>query len=359
MRLLSATAAILLALPGTGCAARLRSPGPAVDVVPAINPRTSAGWHDNLLNGALLAAMVYGAGRDHERLELAGYENLRALMPGLSVERRLELFAARGLHAAYIAPRLWIMPWVRYPELYVLGDAHDQSLCLVFVGSNDAQDWYQNAKTSVYEDTPKAGRPFIPSGHAGFRRGVRNLIAAGFFTKDLPGLAQEWGIKPGPDGRIPVFVAGHSLGAAMAQLSLPCIEGWHHTGADDHGFFGLEKTGGLFAVRGAYLIAPPYAVASDEFISPKLEHEQWQRNVRCYEWMVATYGPITWNVLHDADVVCSIYDVRNVHEVSMKHLGHRVRIDGRGQARVDDGAWGNQRPHDYWGYYRQLRSLKE
>jgi hypothetical protein len=358
MRLLSAAAAILLALPGTGCAARSRSPAPA-DAVPAINPRTTGSWRDNLLGGTLLAAMVYGAGRDHERLEQAGYENLRALMPGLSVERRLELFAARGLHAAYIAPRLWIMPWVRYPELYVLGDPHDQSMCIVFVGSNDAQDWYQNAKTSVYEDSPAAGRPFIPSGHAGFRRGVRNLIAIGFFDRDLPRLAQEWGIKPGSDGRIPVFVAGHSLGAAMAQLCLPAIEGWHHTGTDDHGFFGLDKTGGRFAVRGAYLIAPPYAVASDEFISPKLDHEQWQRNVRCYEWMVATYGDLTWNVLHDADVVCSIYDVRNVHEVSMKHLGHRVRIDGKGQARLDDGAWGNQRPHDYWGYYRPLRSLKE
>jgi len=354
MRLSVLAVAVLLA----GCALNERTSEPLAQATQTITPRVGGTWQDNLRNAALLSAMVYGASPDHELRELGGGEGLRALMPGLSVARRLVLFAHQGLPAEYFAPRLWIMPWVRHPEVYVIGNPADQSLNIVFVGSNDLSDWYQNAKASVYEDDGEAGDPFIPSGHAGFRRGVTNLIDSGFFSDELPELCRAWGIRPGADGRVPVFVSGHSLGAAIAQLSLPVLDGWHHTGerAVD-GAFVIERGEGLFSVRGVHLIAPPYAIASDEYLDEDLPPERWRRDAAVYEWMVRTYGGITWNVIHDADVVCSVYDFRKVHEVSMKHFGRLVRIDGNGQARIEETSWRNQRPHDYWSYWRSLRTL--
>ncbi|HAT09687.1 MAG TPA: hypothetical protein DCS97_03650 [Planctomycetes bacterium] len=326
---------LCLVVLAAGCV-RIEHPDEAVAAIaPSPIQQDTAPWHENLRHAAHLAAMAYGASTEHERIERGPGDELRAQMPGLSVGIRLRLFARRGLHAAYVAPRLWIMPWVHHPELYVLGDTVGQTMTVVFVGSNGPDDWYQNLKASVYEDDGDAGDPYIPSGHAGFRRGVRNLAACGFFDRIMPTLADGWGIRPGSDGRIPVFVAGHSLGAAIALLSLPAIDGWSHRGtrAPDGGFE-LERRTGAFAVRGAFLIAPPYAIASDTFIDPDLPMARVLRNHHAYAWMRRAYGAIIWNVMHEADTVCALYDVRQAHEVSLKHLGHLVRIDGSGQARL-------------------------
>jgi hypothetical protein len=353
----AALAAFVLVL--AGCAVVERAPPPRAvdphDLPPGL--AVDAGWRSNLAAASLYAAMAYGAREDQAMLERAGGDAIRARMPGLDIERRLELLASRGLHGAYVAPSLWIMPWIHHPELYVVGDARRRSLTLIFVGSNDAGDWYQNLKPDAVEDAGRPGEYYIPTGHAGFRRGVLNLVGIGFFDRVLPQLASSWNIPAGTDGRIDLFVVGHSLGAAEALLCMPALDGWRHAGgvADDGGFR-LERMPGPWAVRGAFLIAPPYALSSDEFLDPRLDAGRWRRDAAGYAWMTRHYGHLVWNAIHDADPVSRLYDPRNIHEVSMKHLGRLVRIRGDGSLHIEESpAWGNLRPHDPWTYWRALR----
>ena len=89
-----------------GCARIEHPDAPLASTVQPPVLRVAAPWQENLRHAAHLAAMIYGASPEHERIERGPGDELRAQMPGLSVEIRFRLFAQRGLHAAFVAPRL-------------------------------------------------------------------------------------------------------------------------------------------------------------------------------------------------------------------------------------------------------------
>lgn len=105
---------------------------------------------------------------------------------------------------------------VRYPQGVVLAFRGTQFLSL--------RDWYNNLKTSSYENTVKADPRLkgLPTGHAGFRRSMLNLARRSALLDSLDVLMKTYDT---PKEQIPIFLTGHSLGGGLGAMMIGLLEG--------------------------------------------------------------------------------------------------------------------------------------
>ena len=117
---------------------------------------------------------------------------------------------------------------------------------IVYRGSYSVKDWRTDLRMStVGSQTPKEDSLYrgLPKGHEGFRQSLENLMVyenlfdrleefIGHYTKDV--------------SSFPVYLTGHSLGAALATLTIKPL-----------------TYGGQFKFGGCYTFAPAMTVACD------------------------------------------------------------------------------------------------
>jgi hypothetical protein len=101
-------------------------------------------------------------------------------------------------------------------------------------------NWVTNGKVRNESNTANIDSRLsaLPSGHRGFRKAVMNFVTDGGLLDSIKMLATT--LNQSAIQTIPVYLTGHSLGAAISQMFMP-----------------VAAT--LFDVRGAYNFAPPLA----------------------------------------------------------------------------------------------------
>jgi hypothetical protein len=111
-------------------------------------------------------------------------------------------------------------------------------------------DWLMNGAFWNYENTDQAedGIKCLPPGHAGFREAVMKLIQRQHLMDSIAALMKICNPARQPS-QYPVYLTGHSLGAALSQMFITSLDCPQNMGAGNYHFqFG-----------GAYHFAPPLA----------------------------------------------------------------------------------------------------
>lgn len=321
-----------LLLVSAGCSSVFVQGTGGAGAVPA--PSTAPGAATNGASAADRALMLESA-----RLADLAYLGKKDQQVAIGEFQRL------GYRAAYFASRNWL--GMRYPEVYVLGDARTRRMTLVFVGTDGGFDWVQNVKFNEYESKPLEGAIFLPPGHGGFRRGVIELIQDGFFTEVLPRLAGEWGMRAGEEP-VPVRLLGHSMGAGLSIIAAPAVEGVLFHKDPGSGAFATpdyaRKTSG-FRVSELVLFAPPYTLST----LPVKRFAEY----RPYEAYREAYGDRIFSVIRDDDPVPRLGGIGD--GFAYRHVGRHYRITRDDVLVQESSAWKVEKVHAITSYVRGLQ----
>lgn len=249
-------------------------------------------------------------------------------------------FSEMGMDATYFSPKYRF--FLNYPEVFILSKERSGQLIILFVGTDSAGDWIQNAKSTNYEDVAVEDTFYIPSGHAGFRRGMYNLIKNQFFTNHINKHIEKYNVKKSENELVKVTITGHSQGAGLAQFATPIIDGYKYKkGAI------TKEINWPYTVQAVYAFAPPYAVSHTK--------SDW-------DFMEKTYRDITYQVIRDNDFVPTVYNAAaHGHTVPVRHYGKLIRITRDDDVLEESTFWGSKiseshknMPHHISGYQRAL-----
>lgn len=189
---------------------------------------------------------------DAARLEMI-YQVIKYKYPAYGIQYKMIDFKNSGNHTQAL---LW---------------ATKDFLVVSFRGTEPTKlrDWFTDTKFWNYTNTESSNHELnnMPAGHGGFRRSLMNLM----LKKDLFGeIFQLMKIaNPATDStKFPVFLTGHSLGAAISQMFIEPLS--------------YRK----LAFSGAYHFAPPLAVSCE-----------------VNEYMKAKYGSLVYDIVNYKDFV--------------------------------------------------------
>jgi hypothetical protein len=126
---------------------------------------------------------------------------------------------------------------------------NNKFLVIAFRGTEPLKlkDLLTDAKFWNYENNPtqKDTLANMPPGHGGFRKSLMNLITLQSLFPEINSLIKQ--CSPDADvSEFPIYLTGHSLGAALSQLFIECVD--------------YKKLN----FSGAYHFAPPLAVSCSE-----------------------------------------------------------------------------------------------
>lgn len=303
------------------------------------------------------------------------------------IQAALSDFGALSYNAAYLRPRFSSL--TTFPSIYLLSKPSSHRIIVYFPGVDAAAgpaDLLQSLKAGAAEDQPVAGQPYIPRGHEGFREGIANLINDGFFlqAKSLAELEEECSQSAtsdrAPDRKtvslagfictydvadptrsdpIELVVAGHSLGAGVAQSALGAFNGmtWIREPAGGWAVAAPERNW-PFRVRAAYLYSPPLA------LYPRDEGCNWVSGGAVNPIDVYTvHGltDLTYSIIKEGDPVPNLWRPGgpSINCVEGNHFGKMVSIP-RGEE-PDIAArtpvtikWDNPFPHRLQSYRKAL-----
>ena len=301
----------------------------------AINPPSSSllKWdkdtRENLFTGAELCHTAYGSHLDEKD-------------GGKYYEKALDEFTRRGIDATYFAiKRLNGI----YPELYFLSVPQSDAVTVLFVGTNDDYDWFQNLKVSNFEDVARDGEFYIFPGHAGFRSGLLQILKKGLID-ELKNHVKNYNVRSACDTKIAITLLGHSQGAGLVQLSLTIFDGLVYRGKEL-----VTKPGHHFHVARAYAYAAPYAVSTT--VKEDSGVHQWDEIDQRYPDKLIT-------VLRDHDLAGVAYNVITYkNQIPSRHFGQFVRINRDGDVFFEDTRWEREEPHSIANYAKALKPHSE
>ncbi len=266
------------------------------------------------------------------RQELSHYA-LLATYTSSSGKHASERFAELGYDVSYFeAPDRLIF---KYPRTFILSKAGSNNIFVIFLGTRSSFEWLQNAKAVNYSDVSKSDTYLIPSGHAGFRRAVLNLIEENFSQ-----VIVKHAVKFRKTESLKVTLIGYSQGAAIAQLAAPYIEGYKYYLKNSQ--FYIKDSHPNITIQKIVTFAPPYAVSTFD--------NSWQM-------MEACFGKLTYQVIRDNDLVSSVYNVANNGKLFVMHFGNLIRITRDGDYVPELTHWGrdvDNSPHSIYSYYQAL-----
>ena len=147
-------------------------------------------------------------------------------------------------------------------------------LVIAFRGTEGRKlkDWITNIKFCNYKSNQDADEEIrnIPAGHGGFRRSLMNLITKQNLFEKIDAFIKNG--NPNADvSKTPIYLTGHSLGAAISQLFIEPLE---------------LHTKSKYNFSGAYHFAPPLAVSCE-----------------VNEQMKNTYGDKVYDIVNYKDYV--------------------------------------------------------
>ena len=223
------------------------------------------------------------------------------------------------------------------------------------------RDWYENAKFGSYSPVYRDGQYYVPPGHAGFRRGMLNVINFGVLALNefderplncaaprsgASGLSRHICEHSVMRGQEPVetVIVGHSRGAGIGILLATAFAGLEIQRPAQGGPATVARQAHwpltLQAVIG---FAPPYAVYG-------------RPDAQAPEGI-----PDHWTILRDNEIIDRTIWLLNERDIVPnlsfghgRHFGHRFRIQGNRRVSYDGMDWGADtsfaRAHSSIGY---------
>ena len=139
-----------------------------------------------------------------------------------------------------------------FRNIQVVLFATNRFVIVAFRGTefNKIRDIISDVKISPMENTTELAEHygFLPAGQAGFRGRIMNLIDEDAIFYRIEKMVRQYGKKKGD---MPIYLTGHSLGAAMASMFVTP----------------LKNKG--FSFKGSYHFAPPLTVSCADAIAIK------------------------------------------------------------------------------------------
>lgn len=258
-------------------------------------------------------------------------------------------FAARGYVSRYVAAKKGAFQSTT--DVFLVTRPGTNRLFIVITGTESARDWAENAKYNAYTASYEDGQFYIPPGHAGFRRGMLNIINSGVFKigefDDAPLDCAKAGPRrsilsdficehhmPTGPGQIDAVIVGHSRGSGIGVVLATAVAGLEIKRPEKNGPVTVApRKFWPLTLRAVIGFAPPYAIyiRSDAEAGMKVPpgfEDQWS--------ILNRYGIPQKTVLfiNDRDVVPAL-------SVGLgRQFGHRYMIKPSGAVVYDGTDWG-------------------
>ncbi len=160
-------------------------------------------------------------------------------------------------------------------DIFLASRPKSNRLFIIITGTESAKDWFENAKFGSYSPVYRDGQFYVPPGHAGFRRGMLNIvndkvIRQNEFDKSLkctgPRSDRSWladhiCLFKLPQGRkaIDAVIVGHSRGAGIGLLMATAFAGLEFTTRGNE-LIVDEQAAWPLDLKAVIAFSPPYAV---------------------------------------------------------------------------------------------------
>lgn len=279
-------------------------------------------------------------------------ESTRMLGPsyeGQKATAGVAAFEALGYKTTYIPARAGSLQGVT--DVFLASRPGTNRLFIVITGTESTRDWIENAKFGSYTSRYKDGQFYVPPGHAGFRRGMLNIVNDDVIRidefdsgpLDCTGDARrrsrlsrhicEHGLSREPGG-IETVIVGHSRGAGIGLLMATAFSGLEIVQPVPGGPAEVRRQAYWpLSLKAVITFAPPYAV--------------YRRTDRQLGLDIPAGMPGQWEILAREGIPAKTISFLNEQDivplVSLgvgRHFGHRFRIGRHGGATYEGNDWG-------------------
>lgn len=302
-------------------------------------------------------------------------EAARMLGPSYAADKArggVAAFRALGYDAQYYLARAGRLQGTT--DVFLVSRPRSNRLFVVITGTESTRDWLENAKIGKYTAAYRDGQFYVPPGHAGFRRGMLNIVNSGLLRlREFDDAPLDCARAPANasklarylcahqvasgSGAVETVIVGHSRGAGIGLLMATVLAGLEIRVAKGAPASVAPQTHWPLSLRAVIGFAPPYAVyaRSDAELGmppPAGIDDQWTLLQRY------RIPERTFLFLNERDLVPGL----SLGEG--RHFGHRFRIRGTGAVFYDGMDWGPDASaidaHRNGGYCRAvLRALGE
>jgi|GEM_PF-3660531 len=279
-------------------------------------------------------------------------EAARTLAPSYETDKKNageDAFRKLGYNVTYIPARHgWLQGTT---DVFLASRPGSNRLFIVITGTESVRDWAENAKFGSYTNRYKDGQFYVPPGHAGFRRGMLNVVNDDvirineFDTNplDCAGEARkrsrlsrhicEYGL-PRSKGGIEAVLVGHSRGAGVAMIMATAFSGLEIVRPDDNGPVKVRRQNYWpLSLNAVITFAPPYAI--------------YRRTDREAGLTVPEGLPDQWEILEQEGIPQKTISFVNEQDIVPllslglgRQLGHRFRIARSGAVTYEGRDWG-------------------
>ncbi|HEX8062078.1 MAG TPA: hypothetical protein VF535_02580 [Allosphingosinicella sp.] len=256
---------------------------------------------------------------------------------------------ALGYNATYIPARAGGLQGVT--DVFLASKPRSNRLYIVITGTESKRDWLENAKFRSYTSRFKDGQFYVPPGHAGFRRGMLNIVNDDVIrinefdsaALDCSGpdrkrsrISQHicrYGL-PRTRGAVETVIVGHSRGAGIGVVTATAFSGLEIVRPVRGGPAEVKRQAHWpLSVKAVIAFAPPYAVyrSTDRQLGVEVPSgmlDQWE--ILSREGLPAK----TISFVNEQDIVPLL-------SLGLgRQFGHRFRIDRHGGVIYEGGDWG-------------------
>jgi hypothetical protein len=258
-------------------------------------------------------------------------------------------FEALGYNTTYIPARAGAFQGVT--DVFLASKPGTNRLYIVITGTESTRDWIENAKFRSYTARYKDGQFYVPPGHAGFRRGMLNIVNDDVIrinefdsrelkcSGDLRKLSRlsrhicDHGL-PRTAGSIETVIVGHSRGAGIGLLTATAFAGLEIVRPVRRGPADVKRQAHWpLSLKAVITFAPPYAV--------------YRLTDRQLGLRVPPELPDQWKVLEREGIPAKTISFLNEQDIVPllslglgRHFGHRFRIDRHGRTTYEGHDWG-------------------
>lgn len=279
-------------------------------------------------------------------------------------------FNALGYEATYLKAS---GGWFRNAnDVFLVSRRASNRLYIVITGTESIGDGIQDLKFRPYTTTYNDGQFYIPPGHAGFRRGVLNIINSDILKIDEFDSAPLDCMAPNQEshlskhlckyevqkgsGPVETIVVGHSLGAGIGLLGATAFAGLEVKRPDRDGPVTVApQRYWPLRLHAIVAFAPPYSVYTKSDFERGLPLPAGAES----HWAILDrfrIPELTMLFINDRDIVPGLSVGYG------RHFGIRFRIEGNGAVTYDGTNWGKDvnsiEGHGSFGYCSDvLKSL--
>jgi pimeloyl-ACP methyl ester carboxylesterase len=306
-------------------------------------------------------------------------EAARMLKPSYEKKKRTDGeagFKKLGYDVTYVPARAGFLQGTT--DVFLVSRPQSNRLFIVITGTEGARDWYENAKVRRFGPVYEDGQFYVPPGHAGFRRGMLNIVRDHVInineydegTPDCPppGTKRSSRVSaltlhlcehkmPRGPGEVEAVIVGHSRGAGIGMITAAAFAGEEIKRPAGKALGSVDRQEYWpLRLHAIVVFSPPHSVyhMTDREAGvrvPEGIEDQWT--------VLERVGAIDRTIafVDERDLV------PNLSNGVGRNFGHRYRIDRHGKLQYEGSVWTPDadlaEAHSSHGYCRHVLGIAE